>query len=198
LKNNICSLLILFLFACPIILPQHGAYIAPVFKFTNINGQGAFISGIKGGWIIDKTFVIGAAYYGLSSNITQSWIDPLNGQTSIVKVTTGGLNFEYVFFSGNIISCSAEFFMGGAGINIEPSDNSKIHTIYYGGDFLIWEPQLNGNINLNDWFHISLGLSYRTTSGLDFYPSNDPTAPDFPIKNLRGFTGSISLIFGMY
>jgi hypothetical protein len=189
LKIKIYSLLILFLFACPIILPQYGAYIAPVFKFTSINGQNAVISGVKGGWIINKTFGIGAAFYGLSSDITQRWIDPTNGQAPIVKLTTGGLNIEYVLFSDNMVSTSVEMFMGGAGINIGSS---------YGGDFLIWEPQLNGNINLNDWFHVSLGVSYRTTSGLDFYPSKDPAGPDFPIKNLRGFTGSLSLIFGMY
>ena len=198
MKIKICSLLILVLFACPFVLPQHGAYIAPVFKFTSINGQGAVISGVKAGWIINKTFVIGAAYYGLSSDITQNWVDPLNGQPPIVKFTTGGLNFEYVLFSDNIISASAEFFMGGAGINIEPSDKNKTHTVFYGGDFLVWEPQLNAIINLNEWFHISLGLSYRTTSNLDYYPKNDPASPDFPIKNLRGLSGSLSLIFGMY
>jgi hypothetical protein len=198
LKVRIYSLLILLFFACPIILPQHGAYIAPVFKFTTINGQGAVISGIKAGWIINKTFVIGAAYYGLSSDITQNWVDPVTGQAPMVKITTGGLNFEYVFFSDNFISGSAEFFMGGAGINIEPGDKSKTHTVFYGGDFLIWEPQLNANINLNDWFHLSLGVSYRTTNNLDFYPGNDPAGPDFPIKNLRGFTGTLSFIFGMY
>lgn len=186
------------MFACPFVLPQHGAYIAPVFKFASINGQGAVISGVKVGWIINKTFVIGAAYYGLSSDITQNWVDPLNGQAPIVKFTTGGLNFEYVFFSDNFISGSAEFFMGGAGINIEPSDKNKTHTVFYGGDFLVWEPQLNAIINLNEWFHISLGLSYRTTSNLDYYPNNDPASPDFPIKNLRGLSGSLSLIFGMY
>ena len=189
MKIKIFFILILSFFAYRTILPQQGAYIAPVFKFTNLNDQKAVFSGIKGGWIINRTFVIGAAYYGLSTNITQKWIDPSNNQSPLVKITTGGLNFEYVFLSGSIISGSAEFFMGGAGINIGA---------IYGGDFLIWEPQLNANINLNEWFHISLGLSYRTTSSLDYYPSNDPTGPDFSIKSLRGFTGSISFIFGMY
>lgn len=189
MKIKTCSLLILLLFTSPVILPQHGAYIAPVFKFTSINDQAAVISGVKAGWIIDRTFVIGAAFYGLSSNINQHWVNPVNDQAPSVQITTGGLNFEYVFFSGNIISGSAEFFMGGAGINIGPA---------YGGDFLIWEPQINANINLNEWFHVSFGLSYRTTSSLDYYPSNDPAGPDFPIKKLRGIAGSISLIFGMY
>ncbi len=198
LKIKIYSLLILILFTSPIILPQHGAYIAPVFKFTSMNGQGAVISGVKGGWIINKTIVLGGAFYGLSSNITQSWVDPANGLAPLIKFTTGGLNFEYVLFSDNIISASAEFFMGGAGINFEAPNNNKSGSVMYGGDFLVWEPQLNAVINLNDWFHLSLGLSYRTTSNLDFYPSADPTGPDFPIKNLRGFTGSLSFIFGMY
>ena len=136
--------------------------------------------------------------HGLSSDITQNWVDPVTGQAPMVKITTGGLNFQYVFFSDNIVSASAEIFMGGGGINIAPKDESKPFTLIYGGDFLVWEPQLNANINLNEWFHLSLGVSYRTTSNLDYYPGNDPAGPDFHIKNLRGFTGTLSFIFGMY
>jgi hypothetical protein len=84
--------------------------------------------------------------------------------------------------------------MGGAGLILQPSP-------FYGGDFLVWEPQLNANVNLNEWFHLSLGISYRTTSALDIYhvdgSGNFPPL-DFPIKNLRGWTGTISFVFGVY
>ena len=188
-------LIFLILFSVsPFIRPQHGAYIAPVIKFTTINGQGSNLLGVKGGWIINNAFVIGAEYYALNSNITQNWVDPYSGISPNIKFSTGGLNFEYIFIHEKMFSASAEIFLGGAGINLQPSP-------YYGGDFLIWEPQLNANINLNEWFHISLGISYRTTSALDIYhidgSGNFPPL-DFPIKNLRGWTGSFSFIFGMY
>lgn len=187
-------ILLIFVLASPFIRPQHGAYIAPVIKFTTINGQGSNLLGVKGGWIINNTFVIGAEYYALNSNISQNWIDPYSGISPLIKFTTGGLNFEYIFIHENIFSAAAEIFIGGAGINLQPS-------AYYGGDFLVWEPQLNANINLNEWFHLSLGISYRTTSALDIYHidgfGNSPPL-DFPIKNLRGWTGSISFILGMY
>ena len=191
-KHHLIFLILLS--ASSIIRPQHGAYIAPVIKFTTINGQGSNLLGVKGGWIINNTFVIGAEYYALNSNISQNWIDPYNGISPLINFSTGGLNFEYIFIHENILSASAEIFMGGAGINLQPS-------AYYGGDFLVWEPQLNANINLNVWFRLSLGISYRTTSHLDIYhidsARNFPPL-DFPIKNLRGWTGSISFILGMY
>jgi hypothetical protein len=187
-------ILLILLFASSVIRPQHGAYISPVIKFTSINGHGANFLGVKGGWVINNSFVIGAEYYALNSDITPNWVDPSSGISPLIKFTTGGLNFEYIFIHKNIFSASAELFMGGAGIILQPS-------AYYGGDFLVWEPQLNANINLNEWSHLSLGISYRTTSALDIYHidgSENLPPLDFPIKNLRGWTGSISFIFGVY
>jgi hypothetical protein len=67
----------LFLFLVqPLIRPQHGAYISPVIKFTSINGHGANFLGVKGGWVINNSIVVGAEYYALNSDITPNWIDP--------------------------------------------------------------------------------------------------------------------------
>jgi hypothetical protein len=185
---------LILLFASQFIRPQQGAFIAPVLKISTTNEQVINLLGIKGGWVINKRFVIGAEYYALNSNVPAGWINPANGIPTLIKFTTGGLNFEYIFFRGNNISLSAEIFMGGAGINIQPSN-------LYGGDFLVWEPQLNTNIDLNDWSHLSLGISYRITSALDNYhidgSGNFPPL-DFSINNLWGWTFNISFIFGMY
>jgi hypothetical protein len=176
------------------ILPQQGAYIAPVIKISTINEQVINLLGVKGGWVINNRFVIGAQYYALNSNVPAGWINPANGIPALIKFTTGGLNFEYIFFRSNNISLSAEIFMGGAGINIQPSTA-------YGGDFLIWEPQLNTNIDLNDWSHLSLGISYRTTSALDSYHLNGSgnfPPLDLSINELSGWTFNISFVFGNY
>lgn len=184
----------ILLITSPFIRPQHGAYIAPVIKFTTINGQASNLLGVKGGWVINNTYVIGAEYYALNSNITPNWIDPYSGSIPQINFTTGGLNFEYIFIHQNMFSASAAIFMGGAGLILHPSS-------YYGGDFLVWEPQINANLNLNEWAHLSLGISYRTTSALDVYHidgSGNYPPLDFSIKNLRGWTGSISFVFGVY
>lgn len=187
-------ILLILVSASSVIHTQQGAYISPVVKFSSINGQGVNLIGVKGGWVINNTFVIGAEYYALNSDINSNWVDPFSGIFPLIKLTTGGLNFEYIFIRENIFSASAEIFMGGAGINLQPSR-------YYGGDFLIWEPQLNANVNLNEWFHLSLGISYRTTSELEIYHINGSgnyPPLDFPIKNFRGWSVSLSFIFGMY
>jgi hypothetical protein len=188
-------IILLFIFSMTgFILPQQGAYIAPVLKFTSMNGQGSNLLGVKGGWVINNRFVIGAEYYALNSNNNANWINPANGIPTLIKFTTGGLNFEYILFHRNGFSASAEMFMGGAGLNIQPS-------VYYGSDFLIWEPQLNANFDLNYWSHLSLGISYRTTSALDTYlldGSGNLPPLDFSIKSLRGWTFNISFLFGMY
>ena len=192
--RNFYLIFLIILSASPFILPQHGGYIAPVIKFTTINGHGSNLLGVKGGWVINNSFVIGAEYYALNSDVSPNWVDPISHISPLIKFTTGGLNFEYIFIHEKMFSASAGIFMGGAGIILQPS-------AYYGGDFLVWEPQLNANVNLNEWFHLSLGVSYRTTNALDIYhvdgSGNFPPL-DFSIKNLRGWTGTISFVFGMY
>ncbi len=185
----------LLIFICsPFISAQHGAYIAPVIKLSTINGLSSNLLGVKGGWVINNRFVIGAEYYALNSNVSSNWVDPNSGLTPNLAFSTGGLNFEYIFIRETIFSASLEMFMGGAGLNVQP-------TKYYGADFLVWEPQVNANVNINEWFHLSFGLSYRTTSAMDNYHidgADKLPALDFAIKNLRGWTGNVSFIFGMY
>jgi hypothetical protein len=185
---------LILLFVSPFIRPQHGAYIAPVIKFSSVNGHWSDLLGVKGGWIINNSFIIGAEYYALNSDVSSNWVDPISGISSLLKFNTGGLNFEYIFIHEKMFSASAEIFIGGAGLTLQPSSS-------YGADFLVWEPQLNVNLNLNEWSHVSLGISYRTTSALDIYHidgSGNLPPLNFPIKNLRGWTGSVSFIFGMY
>jgi len=201
MKFNKHFIIALVLFAAYLLPAQHGAYIAPVMKFTKLNGQSALIFGAKGGWVINNTFVIGGAFFGHNTDVKQSWVDPLAGSAPYIKFNCGGVNFEYIFYRYNNISFSAEIFMGGAGLTFQPVDESKPSTKIYGGDFLIWEPQLNITYDMNQWFHLSLGLNYRTTSGLEMYPDNPANAPgnaDFPLKELRGASAVISFIFGMY
>jgi hypothetical protein len=180
--------------AAKFISPQQGAYIAPVLKFSKVNGQSASLLGVKGGWVIDRSFVIGAEFYSLNTNVSSNWTDPSTGIVPAMNFNTGGLNFEYILIHEYSFSVSAEIFMGGAGLTLAPS-------AFYGCDFLIWEPQLNVSINLNEWLHLSLGGSYRTTSSLDVYHidgSGNYPPLDLHISNLRGWTGTIAFVFGMY
>src|SRR5664279_5150985 len=101
-------ILLILLSVSPFIRPQHGAYISPVIKFSTINGHGANLLGVKGGWVINNSFVIGAEYYALNSDISPNWVDPVSGISPLIKFTTGGLNFEYIFIHENIFSVSAE------------------------------------------------------------------------------------------
>lgn len=198
---RLLRIFLLLIVITPLCYSQHGAYIAPVMKITTINGQSGIIMGGKAGWVINNTFVIGGAFYSVTSNITQSWIDPLTGTAPYVTFNCGGLNFEYIFLRSKWFSASAEIFMGGAGLQFIPQNENIPYTKLYGGDFLIWEPQINANVNFTDWLHLSLGLNYRATSLSDVYlpkKPGEPNNPNFNFKNLRGTSAVISLIFGTY
>lgn len=198
---NLLKVILFLIVITPLTFSQHGAYIAPVMKITSLNGQSAIIMGGKAGWVINNQFVIGGAFYGVSTDVSQSWVDPLTGTAPYVKFNCGGLNLEYIFFRSDLFSASVGFFMGGAGLEFVPQNDEPVYTKMYGGDFLIWEPQINANVNITEWFHLSLGVNYRSTSLLDTYIPNIPgqtNNPNFQMKNIEGTSAVISLIFGMY
>lgn len=193
---------LLFILLLPVCLSaQHGAFISPVIKYTQVNNQSAMMYGGKAGWIINKTFVIGGAFYGLLTKVSQPWIDPLSKSAPYIYFNTGGLNLEYFVFRREPLSVSLEMFLGGAGLKLLPRDETGPFVDLYGGDFLIFEPQLNASYSFNDWLHLSLGLSYRYADGFDIYPDNklnDPSLPSISINSFKGTSAVLSLVFGMY
>lgn len=48
---------------------ENGGFGGPVVKVTSINGESAVFVGGRGGWIINHTFVLGGAGYGLVTNV---------------------------------------------------------------------------------------------------------------------------------
>lgn len=191
---------LLFILLFPVYLSaQHGAFISPVVKYTSVNSQSAAIYGVKAGWIINKTFVIGGAFYSLGTKTEQPWVDPVANNTPYLWFNTGGLNFEYFVLRHEPLSLSLELFLGGSAVKLRARDESRPFTDMYGGDFLLFEPQINANYDFNEWLHLSLGISYRHASGFNKYPNLDSPGTGFiTIKDLSGPAASLSLVFGMY
>ncbi len=169
----------------------YGAFGAPELKVTRILGQNALITGGRFGWVIDHQFVLGGGIYALTSTINLNLYDPISGEKLQLGFNYGGLEFEYIFFSEEKVHTSVDMLCAGAGVTYSVPDKSKPHSSYFSQNLLVWEPQLNLEVNVLKWLHIDAGASYRLVSSFQsYYGLND--------KNLEGLTGVITFKFGSY
>ncbi|MEI7812958.1 MAG: hypothetical protein WCJ01_11140 [Ignavibacteria bacterium] len=168
---------------------RHNAFIAPVIRNCSILNQYAMLAGLRGGWVIDETFVIGGAYYSLLNRVNSYYAPNPAGDRFNMELSMGGLEFELVYPSEKTIHGSLVLFMGGGGLKFIPENKSNVSP--YGLSFVIWEPQLNSEFNLSGCLKLNLGIGYRIIKGFDDYYN-------IRQSDLTGLNGIISLKIGKY
>lgn len=171
-----------------------GGFGAPVLKVTAIDGQTSLFVGGRGGWVINKTFVLGGGGYGL---VTHTPIAGLS-RTSL-QLGYGGGELEYILASDEAIHASFMMLIGAGGAQMHlDSVNSGMNNWERGNlastTFFVFEPQVNVEVNLTRWFRIGAGVSYRYTNGANM-TVQQATINDV---SLRGVAGVLTLKFGVY
>lgn len=176
-----------------------GWWISPDFAWTQFDGRDAFLGGLSGGIIINHSFSIGLAGYGImtSQNLRYSGIN----DTADVYLYGGygGLKLEYRLNPNKLINIAFPLLIGGGGASYStwgPNDwyHSNYHEnydhSYIWDSYFVIEPGVVIGINLLKFMRLDAGVSYRYTSGIELPETN---------SNLfNGFNASISLKFGMF
>jgi len=170
---------------------QNGGYGGFTIGYTKVNEQNAMITGGKGGWIIDRRVVLGAAGYGFVTDINT--INNIN-ETGLAG-GYGGFMLEFIIFPTSPVHMSVPLVIGGGAISV-------IENINY------WDPYANGatffalmpgfevELNVVKFFRLSAGVYYTYTSEIILNDTNgDPVIPE---DALRGFTAGLSFKFGKF
>lgn len=164
---------------------SNGGFGGPVLKVTPINGKTGILLGGRGGWIINHTFIIGGGAYGLLTNIAADAPGP--GGEPYIDFSYGGVELEYVHQWDRLMHLSFGLLVGGGSLRCRQSNGSNSGD---GLSFFTMEPWVNGNLNVTDFFRVSVGVSYRWVTG-----ANSPAASD---GDLSGVTGILLLRFGSF
>jgi hypothetical protein len=151
---------------------ESSGYGAPVVKYSRVAGTDAFFVGGKGGWVINHSFVLGGAGYGLVSNYQ------LPGD--VLSFGYGGAMLEYIADPDRLIHLSFDTVIGGGGVG--PKHNSSPNAVF------ILEPEANVLVNISQGIHAGLGVSYRFTRGVHI--------ADLTNSDLSGFGSSLFVQFG--
>ena len=169
---------------------ENGGFGGPTVKFSQFAGELGLLVGGGGGWVIDKTFTIGGAGFGLvTTNVVNNGSEEYE-----IGFGYGGLLLEYLKRPDDLIHYYATciFALGGLSfrapgsyVDIDPSKDDMVYIV---------EPSVNVCLNLTKSLKVSAGAGYRYVTGLD------QASLDLGIEEtgLTGASFNISFRFGRY
>lgn len=169
-------------------------FLAPDFKFTDINGDFANLAGAYGGWMIDKKLLIGGGAYTLTNG---------SGPDGM---TYGGGVVEYFVNQDSLVNVSLRALVGGGDATLGSNAPNFARDLDFGrvdvdrfrgnsrlfpnvgrrggfenlldldldhldeqfrtsSSFFIAEPELDVLVNVSEMFRLSFGGSYRFIGG---------------------------------
>ena len=190
---------------------RNGFVVAPDNRFTEVDGQFGNVLGVYGGWMMDRTFLIGAGGYWLTNGSHQR------------DMSYGGAVFEWLYKGDQRLGLNTRVLIGGGSASLPgpvvtipvptprpiplpsggmpghgpdgdfgmpwfggpwPTTPGTLQTRYHDG-FFVAEPQVNVSWSFAHWLHVTAGGGYRWVEGTHNMDSR-----------LRGASGSLALQIG--
>ena len=171
---------------------SNGGYGGISFGYTNINDKNTFISGAKGGWILDHGLVLGLAGYGFTNNINYS----TNSDERILAGGYGGLLIEPIIFPKSPVHVSFPVLIGGGGLTSFENSGYWDPYDYPATVYFIFTVGAELELNIVSFFRIAIGVDYRFTPDIIL---NDITGDQLvPTDVMRGFSANLVLKFGKF
>lgn len=185
---------------------RSGGYGALELKGTQVLDEFGLMVGGRGGWIINSTFSIGGAGYGLTSTHTSNYItkgltanEPEAGKVTYLRMGWGGFFFEYTNSSNSLLHFTANTFVGWGGASYtgnttemigNDNDEGNKNWVYKSSGFFVVEPGVTAEVNVAKLFRVAVGASYRIVSGLDL--------PEASNSDLSGFSVNVAFKIGYF
>ena len=176
-----------------------GGFGGPEVRYTRIQGEDAMLVGGKGGLLLNHSFVIGGAGYGIVTShkvdgYDWSGIEPFKARDSVACLEGGwgGLYMEYINHPHKRIHLAASALIGAGGLvytNPRDWDDDKKHEIYESSAFFVFEPGIWIELNVFKFMRIDFGAAYRVVAGLDL-PNTENSDLSGPSLNMAVKFGS--------
>ena len=154
-------------------------FVAPVVKVTEIHEQFGVIAGLRGGLIINDSFVFGAGLYGLAN---EDHIRGLSPDQRRLAMGYGGLELEYIVRPLEVAHVSLSVLVGGGAAEWQGFGPNDLDP------FFVAEPGLNVLVNVVRFMRVGFGGSYRFTGDVEL--------PGLDDRELGGPAGVITVKLG--
>ncbi|MCF7805618.1 MAG: hypothetical protein K9N46_16680 [Candidatus Marinimicrobia bacterium] len=160
---------------------EHGGFGGPVIKMTAINGDGAVMTGGRGGWIVNHSLVLGGGSYSMVNEFTSNGLD--------YDFDYSGLEMEYIGRPMDLFHYSAYLLVGRGDIRRQ-TDNGNLTDFLRSDGVFVMAPEVNAVANVSEHFHMALGVGYRLVNGVDVASLTD--------GDLSGLSATLTFEFGKF
>jgi hypothetical protein len=170
---------------------SHGGFGALVFQGSVIDGQPAYIQGVRGGWIInfreDHSLSLGVGSYELENQIQITPPGASDNRQYNLTLDYSTFEVEYTYLTNRLLHVTSPLLIGGGTLSyeIEHREGNDLP----GEGFFVCEPGVRAELNIVSWFRVGAGLSYRWFAGGGRFAGLD----DDDLSNL---SGTVVLKFG--
>ena len=154
---------------------EHGFYGAVMPRYGQIDGNGAFLFGGKGAWIINHNLAIGISGNSLTS---RNYTSPNKNAVAGYFGGNGGFMIEPILFADRPLHVALPVVVGGGfvGKYVFIGDS-----FWDNGDYVSFgyiEPGIELEANIVSWFRVSVGAYYAFRWDVDSYNmSSDILSP---------------------
>jgi hypothetical protein len=179
---------------------EHGGFGAISVTGTRVDGYSRYMVGGEGAWIINHSFFLGGAGYGLTMGVETNILDT-NGAKQYLQMGYGGILLGTTFNSDRMVHFGVQSIIGAGGYMFsddkwDETGDAMDHQGRGQGNmheesFFVMEPQANAELNITKFMRVKAGIGYRFTwlpSEKNGYEGND----------LGGICGSLALKFGKF
>jgi hypothetical protein len=165
---------------------------APTIGLTRLVGQTGLLFGGRGGAVLRRHFVLGAAGYGLLNKVTMPASAGLGPGGHDVSFGGGGFWFAYIVSPEWIVHPTVGLLLGGGSVSYGVTDQApgapatRAQSAFYEAS-----PEIGVDVNVAHFLRIGVGAYYRIATGVkleDKLKSSDVSGPG----------ATLSLDFGVY
>lgn len=179
---------------------SNGGYGAFSIGYSQIDGRDALITGARGAFIFDHSFAIGLGGYGFVNNLDYNSYRYDNPEDRFMLAGGyGGVFLEPIIGGTKPVHVSFPILVGMGGVALVENnswgwnwDIDPYHSGYeYDHDlFFVFEPAVELEFNLTRFFRAAAYASYRFTSEIELYETDNDV--------LKGFNFGMTFKFGKF
>jgi len=133
---------------------EHGGFVGPEARITNLNGGTNVLMGGKGAWLIDHTYYLGVGGFGSVRDVKDTQLNLGYGGVLLGILREPSKKFHYY----------GEVLVGAGSLN-EPGNDMHEGVVHRSDSLFVVEPAIGGSINLTEFATFNAGLSYRVIEG---------------------------------
>ncbi len=142
-------------------------YGAPIIGVTRMAGSTGLLLGARGGAVLRRRFVLGAAGFSLANDVDMPASAQLGAGAHTIKFGEGGFWFAYILSPDWLVHPTFGVLLGGGsvGYQVTPLATGAPAT-YTNSSFYLAQPEIGADVNVVRWMRIGVGVYYRFVVGV--------------------------------